>query len=66
MFLTVKHCFSEPLLGLDLRLVRPVLVSLSPGPSDIIQIAHQSRCSFRFTRLRLCVGVTRISVAIDK
>ena len=29
----------------------------SPGPLDRFRMAHQSRCSFRFTRLRLCVSV---------
>ena len=29
----------------------------SPGPSGQFQIAHQSQCSFRFTRHHLCVSV---------
>ena len=70
----VSHCEAlllRTFLGLDLRPVRLVLVSVfrsSPGPSGQFQIAHQSQCSFRFTPLRLCVSVVLTlvtSVSID-
>ena len=54
MFFTLEHHFSESMNGFDLRLVRLVLDSVfrsSPGPSGQFRIAHQSRCSFRFTPL---------------
>ena len=60
----VSHCKAlrrRILLDFDLHLARLILVSVfcsSPGPSGQVQIAHQSQCSFRFTRLRLlCVSV---------
>ena len=55
-----KALLLRTFLGFDLRLVRLILDSVfrsSPGPSGQFHIAHQSRCSFRFTRLLLlCVG----------
>ena len=56
MFLTVKHYFSEPFLGFDLRLVRLVLVSVFrfllvlPINFRLVRLS-QSRCSFRFSSL---------------
>ena len=72
----VSHCKAlllRTFLGFDLRLVRLVLDSVvrsSPGASGQFQIAHQSQCSFRLTRLRLCVSVSVVltlvtSVSID-
>ena len=60
MFLTVKHYFSEPVLVSIFALFASVLDSAfrsSLGPSRQFRIAHQSRCSFRFTQLHLCVSV---------
>ena len=70
----VSHCKAlllRTFLGVDRRLLRLVLDSVfhsSPGPSRQFQIARQSRCSVRFTRLRLCVSVVLTivtSVSID-
>ena len=56
MFLTVRHYFSEPFLGFNLRLVRLVLVSVFrsllvlPVNFRLVRLS-QSRCSFRISSL---------------
>ena len=70
----VSHCKTlllRILLGVDLCLVRLVLFSVFCSlswSSGTFHIAHQTRCSFRFIRLRLlCVNailtlVTSVSI----